>query len=236
LLRRLLSPRNQREIGFSAWRATCSELRVSHRALVILFLHCLACANALEAPESDSETAHHEPMGSFGGTPPVTEPPLEVPLCGPFPYPCVSEFTVTFEASEPWPVGRYFLRVSLNHGPPTVCEIAFEPIVGAVTDTCDDEERGFRVSYRYDNETRAIEKVTFGGVLRVDMEILIAEDLPPVVEAHHDVVVQKCSYICAKGEPLAVPVRVRSAAESERDAGAADAGERAPDAATDAAL
>lgn len=151
---------------------------------------------------------------------------MELPSCGPISYPCVSEFAVTLEAAEPWPVGRYFLRVSLNHGPATVCEIAFEPVVGAVTDTCDDQERGFRVTYRYDNETRAIEKVTFGGVLRVDMEILIAENLPAMVEVHHDVVVRKCSYSCPIGEPLAVPVRVRSAAESGRDAGAADAGER----------
>ena len=208
---------------------------MSHRTLVFLVLHCLACANALEASNSDRERAHHEPIGSIGATP-STEPPLELPLCGPTHYPCVSEFAVTLEAPEPWPVGRYFLRVSFNYGPPTFCEIAFEPIVGAVTDSCDDQERGFRVTYRYDNETRAIEKVTFGGALRVDMEILIAENLPPVVEVHHDVVVRKCSYSCPIGEPLAVPVRVSGAAESERDAGAVDAGERTPDAATDAAL
>jgi hypothetical protein len=160
---------------------------------------------------------------------------LELPSCGPISYPCVSEFAVTLEAPEPWPVGRYFLRVSSNYGPPTVCEIAFEPVVGAVTDTCDDQEHGFRVTYRYDNETRAIEKVTFSGALRVDLEILIAENLPAVVEVHHDVVVQKCSYSCPIGQPLTVPVRVRSSAASERGAGAADAGERTPDAATDAA-
>jgi hypothetical protein len=38
------------------------------------------------------------------------------------------------------------------------------------------------------------------------------------------------------GEPLTVPVRIRSAADPERDAGETDAGEGAPDAATDAAL
>ena len=63
----------------------------------------------------------------------------------------------------------------------------------------------------------------------------IAENRPPVVEVHHDVVVKKCSYECPIGEPLAVPVRFLSAAESERDSGPADAGEGTLDAA-DAAL
>jgi len=153
-----------------------------------------------------------------------------------------SEFTVTLEASESWPVGRYFLRVSVDRGPTAVCEVAFEPVVGAVTDTCNDQEAGFRVGYRYDAEARAIEQVTFGSVHHVDMEILIAEGLPPLVEVHHDVVVQKCSLACPMGEPLSTPVHIPSAADSERDGGAgdagdaADAGEGAPDAATDAAL
>lgn len=206
---------------------------MSHRALAALLLHCLACASAREASDADRDRAHHGPMGT-SRTPAPTEPPI-VP-CGPSPNACLPEFTVTFESAEPWPVDRYFLRVSLDHGSPTVCEVTFEPVVGAVTDTCDDQERGFRVTYRYDNQTRAIEKLSFGGVQRVDIEILIAEKLPAVVEVHHNVVVQKCDFSCPIGEPLTVPVRVRSAAESERDAGGTDAGEGAPDAATDAAL
>ena len=193
-------------------------------------LHCVACAS--EASESNGDRAQPEPMGNIGGTQRPTDPePLIFSTCGPTGYACVSGFTVTFEASEPWPLGRYFLRVSLDHGPPSMCEIAFEPVVGAVTDTCDDHERGFRLAYRYDDETRAIEKVSFGSVRHVDMEILVAENLPPVVEVHHDVVVQKCDYACAIGEPIVVPVQVPSAPQSERDAGPADAGKAAPDAA-----
>jgi hypothetical protein len=114
-----------------------------------------------------------------------------------------------------------------------VCEIAFEPVVGAVTDTCDDEDHGFRVDYRYDGETRAIESLNFGSVRHVDLEILVAENLPPLVEVHHDVVVQKCTYDCARGEPLVARVQLSPAAPP--DAGA-DGGEGVPDATVDAAL
>lgn len=145
-------------------------------------------------------------------------------------------FSLALEASEPWPLGRYFLRVALDRRAPTVCEIAFEPVVGAVTDTCNGEDREFSVTYRYDDETRAIEGLSFGTVSRVDVEILVAEDLPPVVEVHHNVVVQKCTYVCEQAAPLTVPVQVGSAAKpSTVDAGEDDAGNVALDATVDAA-
>jgi hypothetical protein len=220
-------------LEFPQWRATCTPRHMSHRFFGILILQCVACANAGETRDANRGRAPQEPMESAEGTQRPAEPrPVDLPLCWGGAYPCVSGFDVTLEASEPWPLGRYFLRASVDHGPLAVCEIAFEPVVGAVTDTCDDEELGFRVTYRYDDETRAIQMLSFGGAFHVDVEILVAENLPPVVEIHHDVLVQKCSYVCALGEPLTVPVHLRSAPESERDAG--DGG--TSDAATDAAL
>ncbi|HKO89643.1 MAG TPA: hypothetical protein VJU61_00730, partial [Polyangiaceae bacterium] len=131
----------------------------------------------------------------------------------------------------------YFLRVSLDRRPATVCEIAFEPVVGAVTDTCNSPDREFRVVYRYDDETRAIEAVSFGFVSHVDLEILVAEELPPVVEVHHDVVVQKCSVGCSLAAPLSVRVQMGSAVEPPGlDAGVRDASDGRLDAAADAVL
>jgi hypothetical protein len=118
-----------------------------------------------------------------------------------------------------------------------VCEIAFEPVVGAVTDTCNSPAGEFQVVYRYDEEIRAIERMSFGLVSHVDMEILVAENLPPVVEVHHDVVVQKCSSACELAAPLSVRVQLGSAVEPPSvDGGKDDASAGVLDAAADAAL
>jgi hypothetical protein len=210
---------------------------MSLRAVVVVML-CLACANARGTPESDRETTQDEPMGNTGGAPRLEQPGVaELPApdgCGLFAL-CASEFTVKLNASELWPLGRYFLRVAIDRRPPSVCEIAFEPVIGAVTDTCNYEALGFSVTYRYDDQIRAIEQIRFGYVSRVDAEILVAEALPPLVEVHHDVVVQKCSIACSIAEPIVVPVHFPGVADAGADAGSADAGEGALDAATDAA-
>jgi hypothetical protein len=206
------------------------------RALGAFVLLCFACAGGGEDLESRRGGSPYVPAGGVDHTQRSEDPiPPMPPLCPPIGGTCIEGFALTLEASEPWPLGRYFLRVALNRRPPSVCEIAFEPVVGAVTDTCNGPEREFRVAYRYDHEARAIDGLSFGLVSRVDMEILVAESLPPVVEVHHNVVVQKCSYACELAAPLLVRVNVGSATESSSaDAGEGDAGDSVLDAAVDA--
>ena len=78
------------------------------------------------------------------------------------------------------------------------------------------------------------------GARRVDMEILVAENVPPVVEVHHDVVrkVRKCTYACelADAVPLVTRVLLSSVTGPSLDAGQHDAGQGEPDAAVDAGL
>lgn len=206
---------------------------MSLRALAIVVLGSLGCANAGEGSEPVSDPTRDPPGIAFPPQPPDPAPgSSDCPLLG---SACVSEFAVLLEASEPWPLGRYFLRVAINRDTPTVCEIAFESVVGAVTDTCNDQEHPFRVSYRYEDEKRAIDEVSFGSEARhVDLEILVAEDLPPVVEVHHDVVARKCTYACALAEPLVVQAQLGSTPSV--DAGVDDAGAGTPDATPDAAV
>lgn len=206
------------------------------RALVIFTLACLACGGF----ESEGQPTPRDPVGAAGRAgeaqrpeDPPREPP---PLCLFAGVACIEAFTVTLEAAEPWPQGRYFLRVALDRGEATVCEIAFEPVLGAVTDTCNGDDSEFRVDYRYDEEARAILGVSFGRVRRVDMEIVVADDLPPLVEVHHDVVVQKCSYGCDVAAPLVAQVQLSSGMDAGVDAADGDSGVGHSDASADAAF
>lgn len=210
---------------------------MSRRAIAVFALSFFACAGTGEDSRSERGSSSRRTTNGGLDQPPVdTVPPVVPPLCPPSGGICIEEFTLALQASEPWPLGRYFLRVALDGRPPTVCEIAFEPVIGAVTDTCNGPDREFLVAYRYDDETRAIETLSFGLLSRLDMEILVAETLPPVVEVHHRVVVEKCSYACERAAPLAVRVQVSVGEPSSVDAGKGDAGGSALDAGPDAAL
>jgi hypothetical protein len=63
------------------------------------------------------------------------------------------------------------------------------------------------------------------------MEMVVADDLPPVVEVHHEVLVQKCTYSCNVAAHLVAQVQVGSAIKVGVDAGEDDAGEGSLDAA-----
>ena len=68
----------------------------------------------------------------------------------------------------------------------------------------------------------------------MDLEILVADELPPVGQVHHNVVTRKCTYACALAEPLVVQAQLGSAPCV--DAGADDAGAGTPDASPGAAV
>lgn len=207
------------------------------RAVPAWVLSCVACTSG--ASERGSAPVEAQaPDAPIPATSRSNTIPPAPPSCPPRGGTCAAGFVLFLEAAEPWPLGRYFLRVARGGGPVTVCEIAFEPVVGAVTDTCNREEHNFSVVYRYDQETRSIDEVRFAGAVAiVDLEILLTEELPPLVEVHHTVVVQKCLFDCEQAAPLRVEVQFAPEAPSV-DAGASDSGASgsgAADAAPDAA-
>jgi len=102
-------------------------------------------------------------------------------------YPCSPVVEVLFERASPWPVGRYYLRITRDQLIPLTCAIEFEPVVGAVIDTCNDRSPALTVAYAYDASRREITKLQLSWAEHsVDVEVFLAEDGPRVAELHHE--------------------------------------------------
>jgi hypothetical protein len=142
---------------------------------------------------------------------------------------CVdSAFGISFERADPWPLGAYYFRVRINRGQPRVCKVEFEPVIGAVVDTCNDAD--FGIGYLYVTEQPLLFGLGFSRSVRyVDVELLAAEEGPPLAEVHSEAVYvtgtlgePPCAQSCTKGEVLVVVVdgqATSSIGESAADGG-----------------
>lgn len=93
-----------------------------------------------------------------------------------------------FASDAEWPIGRYYLRISWDEQEPLTCAIEFEPVVGAVIDTCNGQSQDLSVGYAYDAARREITSLQLLHAQRsLDVEVFLAEGEAPLGELHHDV-------------------------------------------------
>jgi hypothetical protein len=122
---------------------------------------------------------------------------------------CGPPFTLSLERAAPWQPGAYYFRVSVDDAPAQVCSVVFEPVLGAAHDTCNEAGLPFRVSYRYDSSAQEITALSFLSVQRVvEVELLVAEDEPPLLELRHQLSwlpATGCA-ACASARPLSAQV------------------------------
>jgi hypothetical protein len=155
----------------------------------------------------------------------------------------VAEFTVSFERDEARKPGAYFFRASADGGTPEVCSIVFEPVLGAVSDSCNNAGLRFSVSYVYDTSAQKISSVSFDArVRKVDLELLVSEAEPPLAELHYQIPASSlhvgvCG--CVSIDPLSVPIGPLAARDAGSDAaagGASGASDSGADAGTNPGL
>jgi hypothetical protein len=195
--------------------ATCAPLRVVFLSGVLLLGSCdegPVSAAVSTAPEPSSQPCRG------AGCPPICPDIL-----------CVdSAFGISFERADPWPLGAYYFRVRIDRGQPRTCKVEFEPVIGAVVDTCNDAD--FGVGYLYVTEQPLLFGLGFSrSVSYVDVELLAAEEGPLLAEVHSEAVYVTgtlgegpCAQSCTAGKVLVVAVdgqAARSMGESAADGG-----------------
>jgi hypothetical protein len=206
---------------------------------LLLAAHASACART-EPDRIAADPNDRQPAETATTERPAREQPRTVPepltpppsVCD---LGCPVPFMLLIGRATPWEPGAYYFRVSVDDAPAQVCSVVFEPVLGAAHDTCNGAGLPFYVSYEYDSSVQQISALSFLSVQRVvEVELLVAEDEPPLLELRHELSwlpasgCNSCRSARSLSAQIAGPTSSADAGSPPADAGSsADAGDAA---------